>query len=211
MGNRIGKGKGNDATQDVSLSQFVPPKAPPSLTKPPTISRGSQKNDMSLWGGVVVGTSDFAPAPTKKVRSNTWKWIAAAGGVVGVAIAAFLLIGGDEPAPAKIVAVAPAVAAEKPAEKRAEKPAEKPADKPAEKPAEKPVEAPAASGGSGSAASGSAGSAAVPTVAAVTSVDAITGVAPVIKAKPAAKKKVPARKKTAKATVKKKVVPKKKK
>jgi hypothetical protein len=201
MANRIGKGKGNDATQDVSLSQFVPPKPPASLTKPPTISRGSQKNDMSLWGGVVVGTSDFAPAPTKKVRSNAWKWIAGAGVVVGGAVAAFFLIG----PPVKTAAVPtekPAVTTDKPAVA-----AETPAEKPAEKPTDKPVEAPDASSGSGS-----AGTAAAPTVAGLTgNVDAISGVAPVIKPKPAAKKKLPARKKTAKALVKKKIVPKKKK
>lgn len=206
MGNRIGKGKGNDATQDVSLSQFVPPKLP-DLTKPPTISRGSQKNDMSLWGGVVVGTSDFAPAPTKKARKNTWKWIAAAGAVAGVGIAAVLLIGGGD-SKTPVTPVAPVASVDKPVatppvEKPAEKPPEKPADTLPGTPAAAPTEAPAATGGSGSAA---------PTVAALTgNVDAISGVAPVIKPKPAAKKKVPARKKTAKATLKKKIVPKKKK
>lgn len=196
MGNRIGKGKGNDATQDVSLSQFVPPKPPASLTKPPTITRGSQKNDMSLWGGVVVGTSDFAPAPTKKVRSNAWKWIAAAGGAVGVALAAFFLIESNDPAPATITP-SPAVAVEPPAEA----PVEKPVEKPIEKPIDKPAEAPAATSGSGSAV--------LPAVAPTGNVDAISGVAPVIKPKPAAKKKLPARKKAAKAVVKKKIVLKK--
>ena len=179
MGNRFGKGKGNDATQDVSLSQFVPPKPPASLTKPPTISRGGQKNDMSLWGGVVVGTSDFSPPAPRQRRSNAWKWIAGGAAVVAAGVAAFFLVSDaapmkkPEPPPAPVASVAPV---EKP-------PEPKPApvvvpDKPRD--------------------------AAPPAVAAAlpTTVDAVSGVAPIIKPKPVAKKKKPTRK----TAVKKKIV-----
>jgi hypothetical protein len=80
--------KGNDATQDLSLSDLIVPGKPP--TKPPTIApRGSAsaKNDMSLWGGVVLGTQDFAPPVAPK--RNPKKWIIA--GVAGAALVAVVL------------------------------------------------------------------------------------------------------------------------
>ena len=63
--------KDNDATMDVSMSQLVVPRpAPP---------RNNPKNDMSLWGGVMVGTQDFTPEPVRPMapaqpRSRlTWR------------------------------------------------------------------------------------------------------------------------------------------
>jgi hypothetical protein len=84
--------KGNDATQDLSLSDLIVPGKPP--TAPPTIApRGSAKNpasaknDMSLWGGVVLGTQDFAPPVAPK--RNPKKWIIV--GVAGAALVAVVL------------------------------------------------------------------------------------------------------------------------
>lgn len=200
MGARFGKGKGNDATQDVSLSQFVVPR-PGLPTKPPTISRGNAKNDMSLWGGVVVGTSDFAPAPNaKKTGSNAWKWVAAAGAAIGVAAGAIFFIAGADDKPATKAAVVEAPAAQPAADKPA---ADKPAtDKAAvDTPVVAPVDAKPV--------------AATPTEAVAASAepaaDAISGVAPVIKPAKAAPKKKVVRKTVAKASAKKKAVVKKKK
>nr|MBA3503026.1 hypothetical protein [Deltaproteobacteria bacterium] len=97
-------GKGHDATQDVSMSQLVP-------NERPVLHRGSgAKNDMSIWGGVVVGTQDFAPPAPKKTKSPPWKWIAIGLAVVGAALTAFVIAtsGGDKPqTTAKSVAPSP--------------------------------------------------------------------------------------------------------
>jgi len=58
----------HDSTMDLSLSQLVvpkPPKAPPP---------GMAQNDVSVWGQLVVGTADFAPAP-KKRATHAPLWI----------------------------------------------------------------------------------------------------------------------------------------
>jgi hypothetical protein len=106
--------KGHDATQDVSISQLVP-------SERPVLRRNNPKNDMSLWAGDVVAMTDFSPpAPTKPVRSNRWKWIAAGLALVG-AVLAFVLVtsaGGKSPETSKAVTPAPiadaAVAVTKP-------------------------------------------------------------------------------------------------
>ena len=87
------------------MSQLVP-------NERPVLQRGggNAKNDMSLWGGVVVGTQDFAPPAPKKAKSPPWKWIAISLAVVGAALAAFLIVttGKDKAAPsAKAITPAP--------------------------------------------------------------------------------------------------------
>jgi hypothetical protein len=191
---------GHDATQDLSLSQLVVPAKPPVLPR-----KSNPKNDMSVWGGVVVGTQDFAPPPKAKKQSSSKKWIIAAAAVAVLGAGGYFAVtnfggAGDKTPEPSAKATDEKIAAADP----------KPTDpKPAEAP--KPAEgsAPAAAG-SGSVGAGSgSGSGREPTVAATHEVDAISGVAPIIK-RPATKKKA-VRKTTAKATTKKKVVPKKKK
>jgi hypothetical protein len=76
--------KDHDSTMDLSLSQLVvpkPPKAPP---------RGTNPNDVSVWGQLVVGQADFAPMPTKRA-THAPLWIGL--GVVGtLAIAAAVYV-----------------------------------------------------------------------------------------------------------------------
>jgi len=93
----------HDSTMDLSLSQLVvpkPPKAPPP---------GVAQNDVSVWGQLVVGTADFAPAP-KKRATHAPLWIGL--GVVGTlaiagAVYVMFLHKADEPEAA--AAVAPVV------------------------------------------------------------------------------------------------------
>src|SRR5688500_8644869 len=95
--------KGNDATQEVSSSQLVP-------TERPVLHRkgGNPQHDMSLWGGVVVGTSDFAPATPPK-RSGRWKWLAAAGAIAAAATTFTVVkLLAEEPPPTPAVAPADA-------------------------------------------------------------------------------------------------------
>lgn len=157
------------------MSQLIP-------TDRPVLQRGNPKNDMSLWGGVVVGTSDFAPAPAKSERSHSWKWIAGGLALVVAGVVAFLLVsrtGGDKPATSTAEAVAPVTPEVK-----------------AVKDAGVEVVTPDAA----AVAVIDAGLAATPTVVAVNAeVDAISGVAPIIK--PAKKKVV---RKTSKKASKKK-------
>jgi hypothetical protein len=96
-------GKGHDATQDVSMSQLVP-------NERPVLHRGggNAKNDMSLWGGVVVGTQDFAPPAPKQAKSPPWKWIAIGLALVGAGLAAFLLLTPDDKPAQTAKSVAPA-------------------------------------------------------------------------------------------------------
>lgn len=107
MAKRPGPGQ-HDATQKLSESQILP-------TERPVLHRGSgAKNDMSVWGGVVVGTSDFAPAPEQRARTGRWKWIVAGGVALGgIAITVYLLVAGGEDtraaAPVATPAPAPAV------------------------------------------------------------------------------------------------------
>ena len=160
------------------MSQLVP-------NERPVLHRGGggAKNDMSLWGGVVVGTQDFAPPTPKKSKSPPWKWIAIGLAVVGAGLAAFLIAtaGGDKPqAAAKSVAAVPADAA---------------------------LVAPDAKAAVAVVDAGAPDAGAAPTVVAVAGdVDAISGVAPIIK--PAKKKLV--RKTPAKKTGKKKPAAKRK-
>ena len=175
MAKRPGKGQ-HDATQELSASQFVP-------TERPVLHRNSgAKNDMSIWGGVVVGTSDFAPPPAKKGRSNTWKWIAGGVGAVVAGVATFVIVsGGSDKPPTSAKTVAPVIADA--AVAVVPPPGPDAADVAKAVDAGVPIDA-------------------APTIAAVTGeVDAISGVAPVIK---------PAKKKVVRKTTAKKPAPKKK-
>jgi hypothetical protein len=66
----------NDKTQMLSESQVVSVSPNPPPTPP---SAGTDKNDRSVWMGLVVGADEFAPPP--KRRSKRPLWIAA--GLVG--------------------------------------------------------------------------------------------------------------------------------
>ena len=183
MAKRPGKGQ-HDATQELSTSQLLPTDS----VGRPVLHRGSAgKNDMSIWGGVVVGTSDFAPPPAKKGRSNTWKWIVGGVGAVVAGVAAFLIVSGGSdksstPAKAAAPVTADAAVAVVP------RPAPDAAVVAQAVDAGAPIDA-------------------APTIVAVTGeADAISGVGPVIK--PAKKKVV--RKTTAKKPAPKKMAPKRK-
>jgi len=59
----------NDKTQLLSDSQVLEVK--PSPTKPPR-TPVEDKNDRSVWKGVVVGADDFAPPPQAKSSGPSW-------------------------------------------------------------------------------------------------------------------------------------------
>ena len=125
--------KDHDSTMDLSLSQLVvpkPPKAPP---------RGTNPNDVSVWGQLVVGQADFAPMPTKRA-THAPLWIGL--GVVGtLAIAAAVYIMFMRPSAEPQAAAAAAPAATQPAKPSPEAP--KPAAA-ATQPVAKAVETPPA-------------------------------------------------------------------
>lgn len=215
--------KGNDATQDLSLSDLIVPGRPPAPPNP--AQRGSNpKNDMSLWGGVVVGTSDFAPAPVAPKRDPR-KWIIGGtiGGIVLVAVLVFVTRSSDDGKKSEPAAAAPeAKKVEDVAKAEATGVDTKGSDAKVDSTADAKGSAVTAASGSGSAAGSAAGVAAgsgAATPALVVNgieIDAISGVAPVIRAKKAPVRKAPVKKTAAvkKAPVKKapvkKTVPKKK-
>jgi len=110
----MAKRRDHDSTMDLSLSQLVvpkPPKAPP---------RGMNPNDVSVWGQLVVGTSDFAPPPRKRA-AHAPLWIGL--GVVGtlaVAAAVYVMFMRPTTESQASAAVPAAAAAAKPGPSKAE-------------------------------------------------------------------------------------------
>jgi hypothetical protein len=94
---------GQDATQELTMDQLVPPaRKPPapeptmplsldqivkSPPKPP--AQKVSKNDASVWRGLVVGADDFAPAAKQKSRAPRWIILGVIGAAVAVAIGVF--------------------------------------------------------------------------------------------------------------------------
>jgi hypothetical protein len=120
----------NDKTQMLSDSQVleVKPSAPKLPVKPP----GDDKNDRSVWRGVVVGADDFAPpAP---VKSSAGRWV-----VVAILAAAAIGAGaylvwpkGSTPAAIADAAAMPAVAPPADVMPQDAAPGDAPADAPAD-------------------------------------------------------------------------------
>ena len=74
----------NDKTQLLSDSQVLEVK--PSPPKPPV----EDKNDRSVWKGLVVGADDFAPPPPAKSKGGRWIVIAILA-VAGLGASAYFL------------------------------------------------------------------------------------------------------------------------
>jgi hypothetical protein len=99
----------NDKTQMLSDSQVLEVK--PSTPKLPARASGDDKNDRSVWKGLVVGADDFAPPPP--ATSSGGRWI-----VLGILAAAAIGAGAYLVWPrtsAPVVTPGPIDAAAKPA------------------------------------------------------------------------------------------------
>ncbi|HLL25192.1 MAG TPA: hypothetical protein VK427_23820 [Kofleriaceae bacterium] len=165
-------GTGHDATREVSTSQLIP-------NERPVLHRGNADlNDMSVWGGVVVGTQDFAPPPKAKLAApggGKAKWLLAGAGAVAAGVIAYVIVARlAGPAAPRLRAPAPGPSAHAAMPAPAASP---PAAAPAPPIPVAPAVAPAPP---------------VLTAPAGDTVDAVSGVAPVIKS--AVSKKKPARK-----------------
>jgi hypothetical protein len=90
----------NDKTQLLSDSQVL--EVAPSPPKPPSKPPVEDKNDRSVWKGLVVGADDFAPPP-RKSKGARWIVIAILG-LAGLGAGAYVLW----PKPAAIVVAADA-------------------------------------------------------------------------------------------------------
>ncbi|HEU0034944.1 MAG TPA: hypothetical protein VFQ53_30170 [Kofleriaceae bacterium] len=188
-----------DSTMELSMRDLVVPKPPPHGRMGPPANMPT--NDRSVWGQLVVGADDFAPAarrPAAPAKSRRGVLIVTIAGLaLGTGVGAAYLVTRDGDAAAKTAASAPAPAATPPAKPDPAPTGSAAIASPAEPSKAAPTVAQDPAAGSGSAA--------VPaTIAATTAVDAVSGVAPVIKAKKATATKRPA-KKTAAATSKKRV------
>lgn len=167
--------KGHDSTQELSASQLV---VPPRKA-PPQVRRANPNNDASTWGQVVVGTSDFAPAPMPlhPGRSRRWLVLGGLGVVVVGAVGGYVLYANSA---GRSPSAAPSAAITTPA------PPTSPTPAPAITPAIAPTIAPS------DAAVAVLATDATP-MAIETTVDAVSGVGPPI----LAKRKSPPKKATA--------------